>query len=319
MADIVTFGETMLRLSPPTGERLERARSLAVHPGGAESNVATAMSHLGDDATWVSKLPNSPLGRRISTELQSHGVNPSVIWDDTATARVGTYYVEFGADPRETSVYYDRTNASITTATTTEIPDSVVTESEIFYTSGITPALSSTVAHTTEQLLTTAYANNTTTAFDLNYRSKLWDPQTAGEMYHSLLPVIDILVAAERDVRSCLGYEGDPRVLIDSLTSDYDFETIVLTRGTDGSIGYESDTIIEQPVFEAETVDPIGSGDAFVGGLLSQKLEDESLKNCLEHGAAMASLKRTLEGDAATVTPAEVDAVRASQSGGISR
>ena len=91
-AELVTFGETMIRLSPPAGERIETARSLEFRTAGAESNVAVAASRLGCSAAWLSKLPDSPLGRRVTTELRTHGVEPYVRWDDDA--RQGAYYIE---------------------------------------------------------------------------------------------------------------------------------------------------------------------------------------------------------------------------------
>lgn len=92
MTDLVTFGETMLRLSPPRGERLETTETLDVQAGGAESNVAVGAARLGADAVWLSKLPESPLGRRIIGELRSHGVRTGVSWADPEASRLGTYY-----------------------------------------------------------------------------------------------------------------------------------------------------------------------------------------------------------------------------------
>jgi 2-dehydro-3-deoxygluconokinase len=88
--DLVTFGETTLRFSPPRGERLETAETLTFATAGAESNVAVAASRLGADAAWLSKLPDSTLGRRVTADLRQHGVDPAVAWSDAG--RQGTYY-----------------------------------------------------------------------------------------------------------------------------------------------------------------------------------------------------------------------------------
>ena len=108
MTDLVTFGETMLRLSPPRGERLERTHEFDVQAGGAESNVAVAASLLGMDTVWLSKLPDSALGRRIVRELRGHGVRTGVAWDRHESKRLGTYYLEHGGTPRGTEVVYER-------------------------------------------------------------------------------------------------------------------------------------------------------------------------------------------------------------------
>ena len=319
MTDIVTFGETMLRLSPPRGERLERTSELGVRAGGAESNVAVAAARLGCESTWISKLPDSALGRRIVSELRSHGVRTDVAWDDSEAARCGTYYLEHGGEPRGTNVIYDRTDASVTTATPEELPAGALDDAEVFYTSGITPALSPTLAETTETLLRAAQETGATTAFDLNYRGKLWRPPEAGERYESLFPHVDVLVAAERDAATCLGREGDPVEVANGLLRDFDFETVVLTRGENGSVAVRGGEVYEQEVYDAETFDPIGTGDAFVGGFLARRLDGGDVPDALAYGAATASLKRTIDGDLAVLTPEEVEAVVDREAGGISR
>ena len=319
MTDLVTFGETMLRLSPPHGERLETTRSFDVQVGGSESNVAVAATRLGLDAVWLSKLPDSPLGRRVVGELRSHGVRTGVAWDDAGDARQGVYYLEFGGDPRGTNVIYDRSNAAVTTLTPEELPVEAVQEAEMFFTSGITPALSTTLAETTAALLERAAAAGTTTAFDLNYRSKLWSTAEASETCESLFRHVDVLFAAERDVREVLGREGNAVQLAHGLGTDFDFEEVVVTRGAQGAIALHDGEVDEQPVYETDTVDAIGTGDAFVGAYLARRVRGDDVPTALAYGAAAAALKRTIDGDLAVVTRAEVERVIEEGSGGISR
>src|SRR6056297_3526084 len=130
MADLVTFGETMLRFSPPDEERLEIADQYDVDVAGAESNVAVAAGRLGLDSVWLSKLPDSPIGRKVAGELRSHGVTVDVVWDDSPERRQGTYYLEQGRPPRGSDVIYDRAHASVTTAKTDELSTSVVEDAD---------------------------------------------------------------------------------------------------------------------------------------------------------------------------------------------
>ncbi|WP_224332790.1 bifunctional 2-dehydro-3-deoxygluconokinase/2-dehydro-3-deoxygalactonokinase [Haloprofundus halobius] len=319
MTDLVTFGETMLRLSPSQGERLETTDELDLRIGGAESNVAAAVSRLGFDSVWLSKLPDSPLGRRVTVELQSHGVETPVAWSDADATRMGTYYIEHGGAPRGTNVIYDRADAAVTTVSADELPTERIRESEAFYTSGITPALSDAAAEATATLLATANDAGTTTVFDLNYRSKLWNHEEAAEGYRALFDAVDVLVAAERDTREVLGRDGSPEDLVFGLVDDYDFETVILTRGEEGALALHDGETYEQPVFEAETVDAVGTGDAFVGGFLAARLDGENVATGLEYAAATAALKRTIDGDIAVVTRAEVDAVVGEDDASISR
>ncbi len=317
MTDLVTFGETMLRLSPPGNERIETTTELELRAAGAESNVAAAAARLGAEAVWTSKLPDSPLGRRVTSELESYGLETDPVL--TAEGRQGTYYLEFAGRPRGTDVIYDRSNAAVTTARAEELPTDRIGESEWFYTSGITPALSSTLEETVETLLEIARDAGTKTAFDLNYRSKLWSPEEARETLTSLFDRVDVLVTAVRDARNVLGVEGDEETIARGLAEEWGFETVVLTRGEEGALALDEGEITRQPAFETETHDPIGTGDAFVGAFLARRIAVGEISEALEYGAATAALKRTIPGDIAVVTPAEVERVIDEEGDEISR
>src|SRR5215510_762896 len=105
MPDVVTFGEAMIRLSPPNFARLEQAQSLDVKVGGAELNTAVGLARLGHSAAWVSRLTINPLGRLIANRAREAGVSTEhVVWTDED--RVGVYFLEFGAAPRASNVVY---------------------------------------------------------------------------------------------------------------------------------------------------------------------------------------------------------------------
>ena len=307
MTDLVAFGESMLRLSPPGDDRLERADGLEIHIAGAESNVAVAAQRLGVDATWISKLPDSPVARRLVNPLTGHGVDVDVV--RTEDGRQGLYYLETGGEPRGLNVVYDRAGAAVTTAETAELPTERVRNAELFYTTGITPALSETLETTTRELLEIARDAGTTTGFDLNYRSKLWSPAEARETVTDLFPLVDVAVVPEDDAEQVLDREEGGERLARDLQEKYGFETVVVTRGGEGALALDGDAVHEQAAYETETVDRVGTGDAFVGGFLAQYLGDGSIPEALEYGAATAALKRTIPGDMAVVTPGEVEAV----------
>jgi 2-dehydro-3-deoxygluconokinase len=317
MTDLVTFGETMLRFSPPGNERLETTTEFDVRAAGAESNVGVAAARLGAETVWTSKLPDSPLGRRVTGELESYGLATDVVRSDGG--RQGTYYLEFAGEPRGTDVIYDRADAAVTTATAEELPTERIRSAEWFYTSGITPALSETLRETTETLLWTAHDAGTRTAFDLNYRSKLWSPGEARGTLTDLFEHVDVLVTPVRDAEEVLGLAGDPGSIGRELADEYGFETVIVTLGAEGALAVHDGRMIEQPAFETETHDPIGTGDAFVGAYLARRIRGADVPEALEVGAATAALKRTIPGDIAVVTPAEVERVIEEGSGEISR
>jgi len=304
---LVTVGETMVRLSPQAGQRLSRADQFDVHVGGAESNVAVAAAALGLDAAWLSALPRTPLADRIVHALRAEDVTTHVRWTDEG--RVGTYYFEPGSRPRGAAVHYDRTATPIREVTPSDLPTEPVTGAVCLFTSGITPALSDQLASTTEQLLEMASEAGVRTALDCNYRSKLWPPAEAREGLTALFPAVDTLFVPARDAREVLGCTGDAGTIARALADRHGFESVVVTRGADGAVAFD-DTLYEQPAFDTDTVDPVGSGDAFVGGYLASRLGSGDVPEALEQGAATAALKRTIAGDMAVVSPAEVDRVR---------
>jgi len=307
MTDLVTFGEALLRLSPPRGDRLETADSFDVHVGGSESNVAATASNLGLDAVWLSKLPDTPLGRRVVRELRGHGVRVGVSWADDG--RVGTYYLEHGRRPREPNVVYDRDDSAVTTAEASDLPLAIVRDAETCYVSGVTPALSPTLRETTATVLNLAAESGTRTVFDLNYRSTLWGPEEARAVYESLFPAVDVLVVAERDTERVLGREGPAVERANGLAAEYDFDTVVMTRGEHGALALHGGEVQEQDAVGSETYDEAGAGDAFVGGFLAERHAGGSVAEALEYATATAALERTLDGDAAVVARDDVESV----------
>ncbi|MFB6189203.1 MAG: bifunctional 2-dehydro-3-deoxygluconokinase/2-dehydro-3-deoxygalactonokinase [Halapricum sp.] len=307
MTELLTFGETMLRLSPPRGQRLADAREFDAVVGGAESNVATATAQLGRDVRWASRLPDSPLGRRVVRELRSNGVTPEVVWDDQH--RLGTYYLEHGSAPRPVNVVYDRADSAFTHVTGADLPIETIGTADIVYTSGITPGLSDATADVTETFLETASDAGAVVSFDLNYRSKLWDHEAARATFESLFDHVDLLFAPERDVSDVLGIDGTPEQQAERLADEYDIETVVVTLGSEGALALQDGELYRQSAIETETFDAIGTGDAFVGGFLAERLAGSGVERALAYGAATAALKRTMGGDAALLTQAEVAAV----------
>ncbi|MFB6168450.1 MAG: PfkB family carbohydrate kinase [Haloferacaceae archaeon] len=313
MTDIVTVGEALLRLSPPQGDRLVTAGEFDAYVGGAEANAAVAAAGVGIETAWLSRLPDSPLGRRVVRELHAHGVRTGVSWD--ADGRLGTYYLERGADPRGSEVYYDRAGSTAAEMTPEDVPEAVVRNADTCFITGITPALSETARETTEAVLSAAAAAETTTAFDPNYRSKLWSEEAAREAYEALLPLVDVLIVARRDAADVLDAPDQPVQMANTLAVDYDCETVVLTLGDRGALVLHDGEVHEADAFETDTVDPIGSGDALAGAFLAARSRGDPVDEALSLGVAAAAIKRTVTGDLLVTDRAEVEALADEGSG----
>ena len=167
------MGETMLRLSPPARGRLERADTLDLHVGGAESNVAVALARLGRRAAWVSALPDTPLGRRVSGAVAAAGVDVSGV-QFAPNGRVGLYFVEFGAAPRATEAFYDRADSSC--ARSLGFDAALLDGARFAVLSGITLGLSDHARTTALAFAAAARASGAEVVVDVNYRARLWAP-----------------------------------------------------------------------------------------------------------------------------------------------
>ncbi len=176
--DLVTLGETMIRLSPPVPQRLEQAAVLEVNIGGAESNIAIALARLGFRTAWLSRLPDNAWGQRIVCTLRAHGVDVSgVVW--ATGERVGTYFVEYGSPPRPIRVLYDRADSAMSRMQPDEVAWHVVERGRVIHCTGITPALSPSCAEVVWKMMRRAREQGALVSFDLNYRALLWSPAAA--------------------------------------------------------------------------------------------------------------------------------------------
>src|SRR3989442_4260641 len=203
MTSLVTFGEAMVRFSPPASQRLEQASTLEASVGGSELNVAVLAARLGVTSRWVSRLPDNALGRMIEGRAREQGVDAHVEW--TAEGRVGLYFVEIGG-ARISSVLYDRAGSAISRVTPGSIDwDSVFSGARWYHVSGITPALSNGAAAVTAESLVAAKRAGLTVSYDLNYRSKLWSAKQACAVQEPLLEHVDLLITTAEDARVDFG------------------------------------------------------------------------------------------------------------------
>ncbi len=309
VTDLVTVGEATLRFSPQRGDRIETTGEFAAHVGGPESNVAAAAATLGLDAVWLSKLPETALGRRIVGDLRRHGVRTGVVWTDDG--RASTAFVERGGTAGATTVA-DRDGAAVETMTEDDVPLGVVRDADTLFVSGATPARSETLLETTEWLLKTAGEAGTTRAFDTRFVKTGLDPDTARGLYDRLLDDVEVLIVDEADADAVYGLDGDVVPTGHSLRTRYDCGTVVVTRADSGHavVGLAGESIYEVPPFETETRDPAGVHDAFVGGFLAGCHRGRDMRDALYDGAATAALKRTLVGDAVVGSRRDVGAIR---------
>jgi 2-dehydro-3-deoxygluconokinase len=316
--DVFTFGETMIRLSSPIGQRIETVQSLDLRIGGTESNLSIALARLGRNVAWTSVLPTNPLGERIARELNWHGVDTSAVtWVDNE--RVGVYFLDTGSAPRATQVLYDRKDSAVAKSTADQINMEPVERTRILHLTGITVAISSGCAESCQHLITRAKNAGATFSFDVNYRSLLWSPEEARAGLDPVCKQADILFCGREDAETIWNITGDPEAVVSALHNRFENEITVVTLGGDGAIVRMSDGSLRRTSSAAvDIVDPVGAGDAFAAGFLHGYLEGD-LERSLEYAPAMAALKMTISGDLAVISPKELDAVVNRQQRGIIR
>jgi 2-dehydro-3-deoxygluconokinase len=315
--DVVTFGEAMIRLSPPNFLRLEQARSLDLKVGGAELNTAAGLARLGRSAAWVSRLTNNPLGRLIANHAREVGVSTDhIVW--TNDDRVGIYFLEFGASPRASSVLYDRKNAAIANLKPGVVPwANVFAGAKWFHVTGITPGLSPSAAEVTKESLVAAKAAGLQTSIDLNFRVKLWTPAEAGKCMSELMAYTDVLITTEEDIERVFGIKGKNHGEAAELTGKrFDLKIIAITvrenplvwKNSWTAIAYRDGSIVRTSTYEVEIVDRLGAGDSFAAGVIHGML-DGDLQRALDFGVAASALKHSIPGDFAWITRDEVEAM----------
>jgi 2-dehydro-3-deoxygluconokinase len=306
--DLVTFGEAMVRLTPPALQRLEQASTLEASVGGSELNVAVLAARLGVTSRWVSRLPDNALGRMIEGRAREQGVDARVEW--TADGRVGLYFVEIGG-ARISSVLYDRAGSAISRIPPGSIEwASVFAGARWYHVSGITPALSDGAARVTAESLVAAKRAGLTVSYDLNYRSRLWSAQQACATQEPLMEYVDVLITTEEDARVVFGIGGDDHAEVArALHKRFAISAVAITLRDDAlaAVIAADGKVYSAPRFEVRSVDPIGAGDAFCGGLVVSRLGALGWGDAVRFAAATAALKHTIPGDFCLVTRAEVE------------
>jgi len=345
--DLITFGEAMVRLTPPGHMRLEQADHLEMSVGGAEWNVAVNGARLGLRTAWVSRLVDNWTGRLIVEHARRHGVDTShVAWvpfDGVGRLRNGFYHLEVGVGPRPSAVTYDRGHTAVMEMAAAMADwASLLSRCRWIHVSGITPALSPVLAETVVEVLGLARAAGVRVSYDLNYRGKLWTPDEARRANERIVPLVDVLIGNEEDFEKCLGLaaEGadptyaalDPenyKAVVREAVRRYANLRMVGTTLRDAKTALLNDwrTLLFDGkdfhlsrVYEnLEIVDRVGGGDSFASAIIWGLLNDVAPAEACEFAAAYSALAHTFGGDINWATRAEAMKIISAAGARISR
>ena len=324
----ITFGEIMLRLTPPNYEKIRVATSFEASYGGSEANIALALANLGIDSTFFSVVPNNSLGKSAVRMLRSNDVHctPVILStpEETPTHRLGTYYLETGYGIRPSKVTYDRKHSAITEYDFSKVDlDSLLTGFDWLHLSGITPALSPSCADFILECLKKAKELGLTVSFDGNFRSSLWTWDEARDFCTQCLPYVDVLFGIEPyhlwkdeddhtkgDVKDGVplqpSYEQQDEVFQAFVRRFPNIKCIArhvryAHSGSENSLmaymWYQGHTF-ESKLFTFNILDRVGGGDAFASGLIYAMMNGYKPMEMINFAVASSVLKHTIHGDA---------------------
>jgi 2-dehydro-3-deoxygluconokinase len=337
---VITFGEIMMRLSPPDFLRLGQARSFDVIYGGGEANVAVSLANFGVPVDYVTRLPNNDLGEACIQFLRQYGVGVEKIVH--GGDRIGVYFLEMGAEQRGSKVIYDRAGSAIATIERDMIDwKRVFADADWFHWTGITPAISGGAADVCLEAIKTAKEMGLTVSCDLNYRAKLWKwGKQPEDVMSELVRHSDVAIGNEEDADKVFGIKAPEvdvtkgkveaekyRAVCEELANRFPtLKTIAITlRGSisashntwSGTL-WDKGTFYTGPTFNiSHIVDRVGAGDAFAGGLIyGIRTYEDNLQEALNFAIAASCLKHSILGDFNMVTTAEVQKIMAGDTSG---
>ena len=329
----VTFGEIMLRLTPPGFERLLQSPTLLATFGGGEANVAASLASFGLPAAFVTILPQAnPLADAAMGELQRFGVDTSHI--ARSAGRMGIYFLETGASQRGSRVVYDRAGSSFALASAKIDWPRVLTGAGWFHVTGISPAVSEKAAALAIEAARTARGMGITVSCDLNFRKNLWKwGKSASDVMPELAKLTDILIANEEDVQMALGLNADIdvhsgaldrasyRKLTEAVMRDYGhLRGIAVTLRESKSASHNvwsacfydgREFLLSRTYDIAHIVDRVGAGDSFAAGLIYGMQTGLGSQEALDFAVAASCLKHSIPGDINRVSVDEVNALLA--------
>lgn len=342
MKKIATFGEVMLRLTPPGWEKLFQSPLLSARFGGGEANVAVSLALFGHSVRYISVIPANDVGEAAVQELRKYGVETDFIMRQGK--RLGLYFAEPGANQRPSKVIYDRDQSAIAQAKVGEINwDAALDGIDWLHTTGITPAISASAAELTLEAVIKAKEKKIGVSIDFNYRGKLWKyGKSAPEVMREIVRFADLGIGNEEDCQKSLGLKAPADIeggkldlgVYEKLTADVleafpNLSRVAITLRESHSADHNTwsaclrnrQNFIAASKYEiTDIVDRIGGGDAFAAGLIHGFDLYPDDPSALQFAVAASCLKHSIPGDFNLVTEKDVLAlVKGEKSGRVQR
>jgi 2-dehydro-3-deoxygluconokinase len=290
--DLFTFGESLSVFISSDTDSVMSATKFERVTAGAEVNVAVALSRLGLKSQYFSRFGNDQLGSVMLADIEAEGVDVSL------AKRVDSFTGAMVRNPGKSApveISYLRKGSAASTIEPSDILDSYISSTRWLHATGITCAISKSGAKTVKHTLEKAAELNVKTSFDLNIRRKLWSEEQARKVLEPLAHDVELLIGGEDEYQVVFGKVEPKEILAE--VNKRGCKIAVMTKGDQKmrfSIDGNYDEITPAKVV---AVDPVGSGDAFTGGVISGLLSGMSAKAALEQGSICGALVASMFGD----------------------
>ena len=316
---IVAFGEIMMRLSPQDYIQIEDASTFDACYGGTESNVLVALSHLGNETSFVSKVPNNSLGEGVLRHLLRHGVGVDHLLMDGSM--LGIYFLEQGYGNKPSKVIYHRKSAVVNTILEEELNyDEVFENASWFHVTGISLAISKNARNVSLRLCKEAKKRNIKVSFDFNYRATLWSLEEAKVAFEEIMPYVDVCFGNIFDLNNLGIKEENNEKTIECFLKTYNVSyllhtsrTIIdaMTQALKAHVYFLDNNQIKSLCTDEEkfeVLERIGGGDAFVAGIIHILNNDfNNIKDALALGLKCDILKHLVRGDVLSLRKKEIE------------
>ncbi len=317
--DIIGMGEVMLRLSSPGKEKISQSETFEKNVGGSELNVVSGAAMLGVRSAIITKLPQNKIGHFVRNKIRYGNVSDDyIVYDTSDAARLGVYYYESGAYPRKSSVIYDRERSSMCSLHYNELPDDIYSKTKIFHISSITLAIDKDLQKIALEIIKRFHDAGAMISFDVNYRAALWSEEEAKSVIEKVFEYVDFLFVSEETSRRMLKRSGTLEEIMKGYADDYGCKLVATTRrevvspmrhNFNSKIYFDGKFYEEKPYNNIEVVDRIGSGDAYLSGVLYGLITTGDVEKALEIGNASSAVKNTVIGDMAASSIDEIISV----------
>ncbi|MEC6746948.1 sugar kinase [Marinilactibacillus sp. XAAS-LB27] len=315
---IVAFGEVMMRLTPPEYKLLEQSSQLDMSFTGTGLNILSGLSHFGYYTSLLTKLPDNHIGKVAAGQIRKLGVQDVHI--QYGDQHMGAYFLEMGYGVRPSEVtYMDRINSAFGKSTLSDYDiEKIVDEYDIIHICGITLSLSKSVKEVAIRLAQVGKEKGKMICFDFNYRpslNKALDKEEIKEAYKKILPYCSIVIGGERDLVELLDYPVDLfQNLALQFVKDFNLDYFAGTkRGNNdqgqtiaGFMAHKENYVMTRE-HSLNVYDRIGTGDAFVTGLLTGIIERWSNEKLIDFAIASSVLAHTMFGDSFIIDKSMVD------------